>query len=95
MSSCGSAADREPAIATVRLTLLGVEVTTRYHPRTDVERWQLQDRLTLRLRQLGVRARPRFFEAAGGALAFRAWLGFKPPPETVARLAGVDDPEPG
>ncbi|HET8679640.1 MAG TPA: hypothetical protein VFM39_05930 [bacterium] len=71
--------------------MLGIEVTTRYHPRTSVERWQLQDRLTLRLRQMNYRSRPRFFEDRGGGLAFRIWLGWRPTPEAVAGLGGIDD----
>jgi len=66
-------------------------VTTRYHPRTEVERWQLQDRLAQRLRQMRYTARPRFFETQGGRLAFRIWLGWRPPPETVTSLASIDE----
>ncbi|MGQ0548637.1 MAG: hypothetical protein ACT4PY_03080 [Armatimonadota bacterium] len=66
-------------------------MTTRYHPRTDVERWQLQDRLTQRLRQMGYEGRPRFFEAGGGGLAFRLWLGWRPATRMLAGLTGVDE----
>ena len=80
-------------IATVTTRFLRVVVTTQYQPRTDVERWQIQDRLVLRLERLGHAARPRFFEASGGRLAFRVWLGLKPAPDTLRRLQTIDEPE--
>lgn len=67
-----------------------LDVITRYQPRTDVERWQLQDRLGLRIRQLGCEASPRFFEAADGRLAFRLRLGWRPPEQVVAALGDID-----
>ena len=67
-----------------------LDVITRYQPRTDVERWQLQDRLGLRIRQLGCQAPPRFFEAADGRLAFRLRLGWRPPARVVAALGDID-----
>jgi len=70
--------------------LLRVVVTTHYQPRTDVERWQIQDRLVLRLQRLGCEGRPRFFEASGGRLAFRVWLGLKPSPDILRRLQTID-----
>lgn len=69
-------------------------MTTRYHARTEVERWQLQDRLALRLRRLGYDRRPRFFEAGGGRLAFRLWMGWRPQPDVADRLSGIDEPGP-
>ena len=81
-------------IATVRLVLLWVEVTTAYRPRTDVERWQIQDRLAVRLRHLGFDARPRFYDGPGGCLAFRVRLGWRPPPGLLPGLQRIDDVTP-
>jgi hypothetical protein len=69
---------------------LRVVVTTHYQPRTDVERWQIQDRLVLRLEGLGCEGRPRFFEVSGGRLAFRVWLGLKPSPDILRSLRTID-----
>lgn len=69
-------------------------MTTRYQPRTQVERWQLQDRLVLRLRQIGYARPPRFYEASDGRLAFRVRLGWRPHPGVLQRLAGIDEPAP-
>jgi len=74
---------------------LNVVVTTRYQPRTDVERWQIQDRVIVRLNRLACPARPRFFEPPGGRLAFRLWLGVKPAAGMLARLQTIDEPEHG
>ncbi len=81
-------------IATVRLVLLWVEVTTAYRPRTDVERWQIQDRLTARLRHLGFDAPPRFYDGPGGRLAFRVRVGWRPPPDLLPGLQRIDDAAP-
>ncbi|MBI3997463.1 MAG: hypothetical protein HY355_00415 [Armatimonadetes bacterium] len=64
-------------------------MTTRYRPRTEVERWQIQDRLSLRLRQLGC-GNVRFFEAASGKLGFRVRAGWRPPPALLQALEAVD-----
>ncbi len=63
---------------------------TRYRARTAVERWQIQDRLRLRLRRLLPRARPRFYETAGGALAFVLWTGARPDETLLDALRGID-----
>lgn len=70
-------------------------VTTRYQPRTDVERWQVQDRLKVRLSRVPGGARPRFFESEGGRLAFRLWLGLRPAGDVLAQLQTIDDAERG
>jgi hypothetical protein len=75
----------------VRPVLLWVEVTTEYRPRTDVERWQIQDRLALRLRSLGLDTPPRFYEGAGGRLAFRVRAGWRPPSHIMGALKRIDD----
>jgi len=72
---------------------LRVVVTTHYQPRTDVERWQMQDRLILRLERLGCPGKPRFFEASHGRLAFRLWLGLKLPAEILRGLQTIDEPQ--
>jgi hypothetical protein len=82
-------------MATVTRGFLNVVVTTRYQPRTDVERWQMQDRLRVRLSRVAGAARPRFFEAGGGRLAFRLWLGMKPADDVLAQLQTIDDAERG
>jgi hypothetical protein len=64
---------------------------TNYRPRTDVERWQIQDRLVLRLRSLGCDARPRFYEGAGGRLAFRLRVGWRPRPALLRALERIDE----
>lgn len=69
-------------------------MVTRYRGRTAVERWQLQDRLRVRLRRLGVRAGPRFSETADGRLAFTLWRGLRREGDLADRLAGVDLDEP-
>jgi hypothetical protein len=66
-------------------------VTTAYRPRTDVERWQIQDRLALRVTHLGCEARPRFYEGAGGRLAFRLRVGFSPGPALMQGLEHIDE----
>jgi hypothetical protein len=78
-------------IATVRLVLLWAEVTTNYRPRTDVERWQIQDRLALRLRQLGFGTSPRFYEGPGGRLSFRIRVGLWPERGAVPGLQQIDE----
>lgn len=83
--------EESPLIATVRLVLLWAEVTTDHRPRTDVERWQIQDRLALRLRQLGCEARPRFYEGPGGRLSFRVRVGWRPQPGLVPGLQRIDE----
>lgn len=65
-------------------------MVTRFRARTAVERWQLQDRLRVRLRRLGVRAAPRFGETRDGRLAFTLWLGFRRQEGLVDRLARID-----
>jgi hypothetical protein len=70
-------------------------VITRYQPRTHVERWQLQDRLGLRIRQLGCAVPPSFYEAADGRLAFRVRLGWRPPARVMSALGDIDHPPPG
>jgi hypothetical protein len=59
--------------------------------RTDVERWQIQDRLMVRLRHLGLPARPRFYEAPGGSLAFRLRVGWRPDAALVQALERIDE----
>ena len=71
--------------------MLGVVVTTQYRPRTDVERWQIQDRLILRLRRLGCPGRPRFFEADHGRLAFHLRLGPGRRVDLLRALQAIDD----
>jgi len=78
-------------VATVRQTLLWAEVTTAYRPRTDVERWQIQDRLTARLRHLGCEARPRFYNGPDGRLAFRLRVGWRLSPALLRGLEHIDD----
>ncbi|MDR7522919.1 MAG: hypothetical protein QN168_10680 [Armatimonadota bacterium] len=56
-----------------------------------MERWQLQDRLVSRLRQLGCDASPRFFEQSGGQLAFRIRIGWRPPPGLLRGLQKIDE----
>jgi hypothetical protein len=68
-------------------------VVTRYRPRTDVERWQLQDRLQLQLRGMGCPA-PRFFEGADGRLGFTLHAGWRPPARLVDALGDIDRPAP-
>ncbi len=70
---------------------LWVEVTTAYRPRTDVERWQIQDRLRVRLRRLGCDARPRFYESPSGQLAFRLRVGWRPSPAVLRGLEQIDE----
>lgn len=81
-------------IAAVRLVLLWADVTTGYHPRTNVERWQIQDRLALRLHALGCGAPPRFYEGPGGHLSFRLRVGWRPDPEVLAQLRRIDETAP-
>jgi len=71
--------------------LLWAEVTTGYRPRTDVERWQIQDRLALRLRQIGFDVPPRFFEGPGGHLSFRIRVGWRPEPGVLPGLQRIDE----
>lgn len=78
-------------IATVRLVLLWAEVTTDYRPRTDVERWQIQDRLTVRLRALGFGAGPRFYEGPGGRLSFHTRVGWRLEPRVLSGLQRIDE----
>jgi hypothetical protein len=68
-------------------------VTTDYRPRTDVERWQIQDRLALRLQRMGHAARPRFYEGPGGRLAFRIRLGWRPAAAMLRGLESIDEPD--
>ncbi len=65
-------------------------MVTRYRARTAVERWQLQDRLRVRLRALGVRAGPRFSETSDGRLAFTLWTGLRGQAGLAGALAGID-----
>ncbi len=69
-------------------------MVTRYRARTAVERWQLQDRLRVRLRRLGVQAAARFGEAADGRLTFTLWVGLRRAGNLQERLAGIDLDEP-
>jgi hypothetical protein len=71
--------------------MLWAEVTTAYRPRTEVERWQIQDRLALRLRHLGCDARPRFYEGPGGRLAFRLRIGWRPESALIRGLERIDE----
>jgi len=82
------------SIAEVRVRPFRLEVVTRYRGRTAVERWQLQDRLRVRLRRLGVRAGPRFSETADGRLAFTLWRRLRREGDLADQLAGVDLDEP-
>lgn len=75
----------------MRVGLLGIEVTTRFRPRTDVERWQIQDRLALLLRQAGCPGRARFFETSGGRLAFRVRAGWRPRSALLQALQAIDE----
>lgn len=75
----------------MRQTLLWAEVTTAYRPRTDVERWQIQDQLTVRLRQLGCEARPRFYHGPDGRLAFRLRVGWRLSSSLRRGLERIDD----
>lgn len=56
-----------------------------------MERWQIQDRLVLRVRHLGFEARPRFYESPDGRLAFRLRVGWRPEPRLLRRLEEIDD----
>lgn len=78
----------------MRAALFRLQVVTRYRARTAVERWQLQDRLRLRLRDMGVRAGPRFVETSDGRLAFTLWMGLRRDPNLTDRLSGVDQDDP-
>jgi hypothetical protein len=64
-------------------------VVTHYHARTDVERWQIQDRLAVRLREIGITT-PVFYERAGGRLAFKINRGLKLSAEMLDRLENID-----
>jgi hypothetical protein len=64
-------------------------VITNYRARTDVERWQIQDRLAVRLRALGISA-PAFYERAGGRLAFKIPGRRRLPAEVLDRLTAID-----
>jgi hypothetical protein len=88
---------RRTRIAEIRPAPFRLQVVTRYRARTSVERWQLQDRLRVRLRELGVRAGPRFSETADGRLAFTLWTGFRGQAVLAGSLAGIDldDPSAG
>jgi hypothetical protein len=66
-------------------------VVTAVRARTDVERWQVQDRLARRLRLLGCDARPRFYETPGGRLAFRLRVGWRPAPALLRALQRIDE----
>jgi hypothetical protein len=89
------AAERGTVIAAVRHTMLWVEVTTGLRPRTQVERWQVQDRLVQRLRLTGCEGRPRFYEAPDGRLAFRLRVGWRPGPALLRALQRIDEVAPG
>ncbi|MDR7420582.1 MAG: hypothetical protein QN178_16915 [Armatimonadota bacterium] len=78
----------------MRQIFLWTEVTTAYRPRTEVERWQIQERLALKLRHLGCEAPPRFYEGPGGRLAFRIRSGFRLAPALARALARIDDVTP-
>lgn len=78
-------------IATVRQALLWAEVTTGFRPRTNVERWQIQDQLAIRLRHLGCDARPRFYEGPAGRLTFRLRVGFRLSPSLLHGLERIDE----
>jgi hypothetical protein len=64
-------------------------VVTTYRARTDVERWQIQDRLAARLRDLGIPT-PRFYEGAGGRLAFKVQGGRRLSADLLDRLRAID-----
>ncbi len=69
-------------------------MVTRYRPRTAVERWQIQDRLRLRLRRVLPRSRPHFYETADGELAVVLWVGMRRlSPATVEALRWIDGEE--
>jgi len=70
-------------------------VVTRYRARTAVERWQIQDRLRLRLQRFAPGGRPRFYETAAGELAFALWTGVRPAASLTDALRQIDDDEPG
>jgi hypothetical protein len=82
------------SIAEVRAAPFRLQVVTRYRARTAVERWQLQDRLRVRLRGLGVRTAPRFGETPDGRLAFTLWTGLRREADLARGLAGIDLDEP-
>lgn len=65
-------------------------MVTRYRARTAVERWQIQDRLRLRVRRIAPGRRPRFYETPAGELAFVLWTGLRPPAPVIAALREVD-----
>lgn len=80
-------------IADVHSTWFRLHIVTRYRARTAVERWQIQDRLRLRLRRIAPGRQPRFYETAAGALAFAVWTGVRPQTGLVAALRRIDDPD--
>lgn len=65
-------------------------MVTRYRPRTEVERWQLQDRLQLQVRGMGCRAAPRFFQAPDGWLGFTLRVGWRPSVRLLTALGEID-----
>jgi hypothetical protein len=69
-------------------------VVTRFRPRTEVERWQLQDRLALQLRGMDCPAAPRFFQGPGGRVGFTLRVGWRPPAHLVDALGDIDRPGP-
>ncbi len=81
------------AIAVVRAAWFRLHVITRYRARTAVERWQIQDRLRLRLRRIVPRGRPRFYETAAGELAFVLWVGVRPAARFLDALRRIDGEE--
>ena len=54
-----------------------------------MERWQIQDRLAVRLRDLGIPT-PRFYERAGGRLAFKIQGGSRLTADLLDRLRAID-----
>jgi len=78
------------SIAEVRTAWFRAHVVTRYRARTSVERWQIQDRIAVRLARMGQRSRPRFYEMADGRLAFTLWTGIQSSTELLDRLRSID-----
>lgn len=62
----------ERPAADVRPRWRDVEVITDLVPRTDVERWQMQDRIGAVLGAAGVMAGPAAFHLRGARIVFRA-----------------------
>lgn len=77
-------------IADVRPAWFRLHVVTRYRVRTPVERWQIQDRLRVRLARMGHRGRIRFYEMPDGRLACAVWTGLRADAQLVDRLRTID-----